>query len=240
MAAPVRDEQDFATHQFRAFYAEVLRTCGMAQTCPAHEAPAMARKLSQSLEQFIELQTLEARRMGGKAALDTDPKARFLKASLADEMLLNLDWAGRQHWRHELLEARMFRSSMAGDRVFEDIHQLLSLREPAQRPLARLYLHTLALGFQGRYRGSQAMDALAAYRRELYQFAWQKPPQLAEPGRQLCPQAYRNTLSHLAAQRIPRLNRWSFTLMVAALSLLAASELLWLWQSWPVRQLIGP
>jgi type VI secretion system protein ImpK len=227
---------DLLSAQFRDFYAVLERARRAVRQVADAEAAAAAQALSTQLAQLIELQTLEARRVGGAANADAEVQARFLKAALADEVLLHADWAGRTHWRHVLLEATLFRTSHAGDKVFTDIDQILSVREPSQRNLARLYLYALSLGFQGRWRGTGTLEPIADYRRELFQFIYQRPAELQGRDKGLSAGAYASTLSYLAARRLPRLSRWWLVLLLVLLALLAASELLWLWQSWPVRR----
>jgi type VI secretion system protein ImpK len=227
---------DFASMQFRDFYGVLVRAVEAVRNVPVSEASAVAQALSNQLVQLIELHTLEARRTGGKAAMESEGDARFLKAALADELLLSTDWAGREHWHHVLLEANLFRSSQAGEKVFQDIEGILTAREPSQRNLARLYLYALSLGFQGRYRGSGALGSIAEFRRELYQFIYQRAPDLQGRDKTLSERAYASTLSYLASRRLPRLSRWWVVLSLVLLGLLAMSELLWLWQSWPVRR----
>jgi type VI secretion system protein ImpK len=240
-AAPTGGGVDLLSAQFRDFFAVLDRARRAVRHVAESEAAAAAQALSTQLAQLIELQTLEARRVGGASGADAEVHARFLKAALADEVLLHADWAGRAHWRHVLLEATLFRTSQAGDKVFADIDQLLSVREPSQRNLARLYLYVLALGFQGRWRGTGTTEPIADYRRELFQFIYQRHPELQGRDKGLSVGAYASTLSYLAARRLPRLSRWWMVLLLVLLGLLAASELVWLWQSWPVRrQLDGP
>jgi type VI secretion system protein ImpK len=227
---------DFPSAQYRDFYGVLVRATEAARQVTEANAQAAAQALSNQLVQLIEMQTLEARRIGGRSAADLEAHARFLKAALADEVLLSADWAGRAHWRHVLLETQLFRSSQAGDKVFDEIERILSEREPSQRSLARLYLHTLSLGFQGRFRDTAQIGQIADYRRELYQFIYQRPADLQGRDRALSQGAYANTLSHLTAQRLGRINRWWVVGLLAVLGLLTISELLWLWHSWPVRR----
>ena len=229
---------DFTSAQFRDFYGVLDLACQAVHQVSEAEAVAATQSLSQQLVQLIELQTLEARRIGGRSGADTEFHARYLKAALADELLINADWAGRPHWRHVLIEAQLSRTSSAGEKVFEEIEQILSQREPAQRPIARLYLSVLSLGFQGRYRGTGSLQKIADYRRELFQFIYQRAPDLQGRDRTLSPEAYASTLTHLAARRLPRLSRWWVMALLVVLGLLAVSELLWLWQSWSVREAI--
>ncbi len=229
---------DFPSAQFRDFYGVLDLACRAVHQVSEAEAAMAAQALGQQLVQLIELQTLEARRIGGRSSADTEFHARYLKAALADELLISTDWAGRPHWRHVLIEAQLFRTSSAGEKVFEEIEQILAQREPAQRPIARLYLSVLSLGFQGRYRDTDALQKIADYRRELFQFIYQRAPDLQGRDRTLSPQAYASTLTHLASRRLPRLSRWWVMTLLVVLGLLALSELLWLWQSWPVREAI--
>ncbi|GJJ00716.1 hypothetical protein RugamoR64_12540 [Duganella rhizosphaerae] len=225
---------DLASVQFRDFYDVLSRSAQAATRVGEGEARSAAEALSRQLCQLIELQSLEARRIVGKAGMEAEAQGRFLKAALADEVLLNTEWAGRNHWRHVLIETTLFKSSFAGERVFDDLDQLLREREASRRNVGRLYLYLLSLGFQGRYRG-QKQDKIAEYRRELFQFVYLRPADLQGRDRTLSEQAYASTLSHLAARRLPKFNRSGLMFVLALLILLGLSELLWLWQSWPVR-----
>jgi type VI secretion system protein ImpK len=238
MTAPAAGAADLELVQFRAFYAELMRARDVALAAGEAEAESVARALSKQLAQLIELQSLETRRLGGRVAGVDEGQARFLKAALADELMLHLDWAGRSAWRHFLLEATLFRTSLAGDRVFDEIDRILSAREASDRRIAQLYLHVLSLGFKGRHRDARGEELIAECRNELFQFVYQRAPGLQGQDRVLSSQAYASTLSHLAATRVRRLSRWSILLALALVTLLGISELLWLWQSWPVRRLL--
>ncbi|QGZ42665.1 type VI secretion system protein ImpK [Pseudoduganella flava] len=235
-AAAGRD--DLASSQFRHFAAVLAQAAQAATRLGEHEAQAGAEALSRQLVQLIELHTLEAGRQGGKAGLDAELQARFVKAALADEVLLHTDWAGRQHWQHVLLEATLFNTAYAGQQVFADIEQLLRERDAGRRGVARLYLHLLSLGFQGRYRGSADLGPIAACRRELFQLIYQRPADLGGRDAVLAEQPYASTLTYGGGRRLPKLSRRGVMLAVALLLLLGVSELLWLWQSWPVRDAV--
>jgi type VI secretion system protein ImpK len=235
------DGDDLASSQFRAFVAVLIQARAAAAAVSEAEGRAGAAAVSRELCQLIELQSLEAGRLGGRGHVDTQLQARFLKAALADEMLLHTDWAGRAHWHHVLVESTLFQSAHAGQQVFADIDQLLRERDPARRAVARLYLQLLAFGFQGRYRGSADLAPIAQYRHDLFQFAYQRAPELRARDAVLTEQPYASTLSSSAGQRLSKPSRRSAVLALALLVLLGLSELLWWWQSWPVREALkGP
>jgi len=229
---------DSITQQFRAFYDEVVKARDRTADSRETDPDAVAQSLARHLENLLELQTLEARRQSTRFELENLSDARYLKAALADEVLLNTPWIGREHWTAHLLESTLFRTNIAGDLVFSRIDELLSAREPSRRDIARLYLFTLALGFQGKYRGAGEAERLRGYREELFQFVYQRQPDFSGRDRVVSERAYASTLSHIAPRKLPTLSRWTVLFLLSAATLLAISELLWLWQSWPVRQLL--
>jgi type VI secretion system protein ImpK len=230
-----RGGDDPLSNQFRAFVAGLMQARTTALNMTEAEAQAGAIALSAQLCQLIELQSVDARRLAGTGNGELAPRARFLKAALADEIMLRSDWAGRVHWRHVLVEATLFRTAHAGQQVFADIDQLLEERDAARRPLARLYLYLLALGFQGRYRGGDQIGALADYRRALFQFAWQRAPRMSDADAVLSGQPYACTLRLENRVRMAPPSRAVVVWLGVMLAMLALSEGLWLWQAAPVR-----
>lgn len=231
---------DHATQQFRAFYDEIIKARDRTNDSRELDPNVVAHGLARHLENLLELQTLESRRESTRFELENVADARYLKAALADEILLNTPWVGREYWTAHLLESALFRTNIAGDQIFRSIEQLLSEREPSRRDIARLYLFALALGFQGKYRGSGEANRLRSFREELFQFVYQRLPDFSGRDRVVSERAYASTLSHIAPRKLPTLSRWAVWFLLSAAALLAISELLWLWQSWPVRQILQP
>lgn len=231
---------DHATQQFRAFYDEIIKARDRTIDSRELEPDAVAQALARQLENLLELQTLESRRESTRFELENIADARYLKAALADEILLNTPWVGRECWTAHLLESALFRTNIAGDLVFRRIEQMLSEREPSRRDMGRLYLFALALGFQGKYRGSSEAEQLRSFREELFQFVYQRQANFSGRDRVISERAYASTLSHIAPMKLPTLSRWTVLFLLGLAALLAISELLWLWQSWPVRQVLQP
>jgi type VI secretion system protein ImpK len=247
MARPIRNklQDDHLIKQFRDFYSEVSKAQLRAVEMRESDPDLAAQSVSKHLENLIELQTLESKREGNRFELESIADARYLKAALADEILLSTAWVGRDRWTHHLLEAALFRTSVAGERVFQRIEELLSNREPSLRPIAGLYLSALALGFQGQFRGvtsekpsPENSERFRGYREELFQFVYQRRADLSGRDRVLSERAYSSTLSHIAPRKMHMASRWTVMFVLGLVGLLAISEILWLWQSWPVRQVL--
>ena len=88
---------DHATQQFRAFYDEIIKARDRTADSRELEPNVVAHTLAKHLENLLELQTLESRRESTRFELENVADARYLKAALADEILLNTPWVGREH-----------------------------------------------------------------------------------------------------------------------------------------------
>lgn len=225
-------EQSFLLGAFREFYAELTRLRRQVQSAPWPAAPDDARpdaprQLAARLAALLERQQMDAVRRGGELGAALYREAQYVMAAVADETLLNLEWWGRAGWAQHLLEARLFGTQLAGERVFEGVEALLRDRDAGRRDLAAVYLMALSLGFQGRYRGTAALDRVDAYRRELFAFVFRRHPSLARGERRLFPQAYENALR----DRIPAPPRgpwrWASAAGAVAALYLLVSTLLW-------------
>ncbi|MFM0171311.1 DotU family type IV/VI secretion system protein [Paraburkholderia sediminicola] len=229
------EENDLVVTQFRVFLDELAKAQKRFSEAPEADGELAAQGMSRHLLNLLEVQTLQSHRDSTRFDMENLADARYLKAVLADEILLNTPWTGRERWTAYLLESTLFRTNVAGDLVFRKIEQLLSDREPSRRDVARICLFALAMGFQGRFRGADGAARLRSYREELYEFVYQRRADLGGRDRVLADAAYGNTISHIAPRKLPSVSRWTVIGLLALAALLAISEMLWLWQSWPVR-----
>ncbi len=229
--APASAEDGFLTVRFHEFYRELLelknQVTGQGDWLFAAEAgegggtaspgTAPPNAVWQRLLTLLERQALAARGSGGDLAASIYSQAQYLMAALADEIFLHLDWPGREVWKTQLLEARLFKSHSAGETVFERLDELLANPDPIYLELARLYLASLALGFRGKYRDLESGELeLASYRGRLLLFIHRQEATLLEGRERLFPEAYASTYDRGKSRRLPYLRRW----LIAALLLL--------------------
>ncbi len=240
--------------QLRLFVAEVMRVLDGAARSAAGSEPARdaarraAEDLCDTLAREIASQTMEISRIGSPADRGAVDELRYLKAALADELLLNHDWPGRACFTDCLVETRLFGSSIAGDEIFRRIELLLDDASGQPSQMAPLYLFAIAIGFEGRYRGPGAEAELQPLRDALFRKIYQREPEL-QPGlaqqprtadRVLSAQAYRHPLSGIAPVRFFRISRSTLAFVLAMAVLLALSQLAWRWSSAPVRRALEP
>lgn len=174
------------------------------------ESPSIApNAVWQVLVNLLDDQAAEARRVGGSLAGDVYGQAQYLMAALADEIFLNLEWAGRDRWRNNLIESKLFDSHNAGDMVFERLDELLLRKDAVDVDLARLYLATLALGFQGRYRDAEAGQGdLFGYRKRLLALISQREATVVTNKERFFPRAYIGVLDQGRLSYLPYMRPW--------------------------------
>ena len=230
----------FLVAKFQQFHAELMRLS--AKVGPGAWSSdgdaAFDRGLPESspvairraLVTLLERQAMEAGREGGDVAVDLYRRAQYAMAALADEVFLHMaEWSGRDAWREDLIEARLFNSRRAGEELFERIDDLLRERDGLHTELARIYLTVLALGFQGKYRGQRdAEQELADYRRRLYRFIFGRAPQALHGKEPLVPQTYLAAIhNERRGVKVPYLRPWVVALVLIATAWLASSQLIW-------------
>ena len=221
--------QSFLLSQFREFYAAVAQARREALEASApREGVDPAAELGGRLATLLETQGLDAKRKGGDYGATYYREAQYVMAALADDIFLNLDWAGREPWKSRLLEYRLFGSKVAGEQIYRKLDKLLAERDPANAELAALFLLALSLGFRGRFRGAEDAGVLDRYRRELFAFIYHRDPALEEHGKELFPEAYAAVLGESEPRRLPHLRKWLAILALVALVFLVISHGLWL------------
>ncbi len=214
---------------FHEFYNEIIQI---------KRAPDERSRIQHQLISVFDRQRLDASQRGGEQHMKLYKEAQYLMVALTDEIFLHLfEWAGKETWRTQLLEVRMFNSQIAGQRVFENLNALLNKRDPNTLELARLYLIVLFLGFQGKYRSATdpiQLQEYENYRRQLYFFITQKNVDELhdrlhyEVNKRIFPDAYRVTeLKQEERQWLPSLFWWHVSFVALFVGLFFVS--IWLW-----------
>ncbi len=241
--------ESFLLGQFRAFYAEVIRLKQMVASgrlvfssetgSEEIEDPVQAAHfVAQRLLALLELQIRSADLKGEEYSSAIVEDARYVMATLADEVFLHLDWVGKTAWGADLLESRLFRSHGAGEVFFGKLDRLLQNRDPLYTELARIYLMALALGFQGKFRGTGDSRELDAYRRKLFSYIARREPDLLDSSRDLFPNAYAYTLDEGVGRRLPHLRLWLGALVVATGVWITIGHLIWVANTAELDQVI--
>jgi type VI secretion system protein ImpK len=227
----------FLVKQFHDFYREVIRLRGTVETGTwtfgkealpeeGDRRPAM-NTIWQYLLSLLERQALHAGQHGGEYGAMFYREAQYVMAALADELFLHLPWEGRATWRDNLLEAKLFQSHVAGQRLFEKLERVLQERDPVYAEIAVIYLMALALGFRGKYRDCDDGGQLQLYRQQLFMFIFRRHPELLSDTKRLFPDAYDHTLTEGHVTTLPDAWKWLAILGLLVVLWLGISHGVW-------------
>jgi type VI secretion system protein ImpK len=230
----------------REFYGELaaikaaLRSGSWAEAAgEGAENPDIVLRVQYRLRRILEQQEFEAARHGGGYGAGLYREAQYAMAAIADEVLLHLiDWEGQQRWREYLLEAAIFQSQIAGERIFDRIDQMLWAGLNADADLAAVYLTVLSLGFRGKYRGEDDHGALRAYRQRLRALIRRREAAPRNPDQPLFSEAYAFTIRHGTPVRLPHARPWLMTLTAVLVTYLLVQQVVWHYVSAPVADVL--
>ncbi|WP_322044073.1 DotU family type IV/VI secretion system protein [Paraburkholderia sp. J67] len=197
---------------------------------PADAAEALASQLQAATRKLAR----DAMAWTGAAGEADIAAAQFAFVALLDELLVFSDWPGAGAWEAQPLEARIFGTRSAGERVPEAIEALLAERDPGRRDLANVYLACLELGFKGRLRGEAGAMRLDQLRHALFGFAMQRDPDPARIAAPLDAAAVPPREPRMLTQMFPDRTRFALLLLGGCAALLGASHALWWYETAPV------
>ncbi|MFD2264251.1 DotU family type IV/VI secretion system protein [Lacibacterium aquatile] len=218
--------------EFLAFQAEIEQhrseiaaASGLPEDSPLHPRPARIRD---DLQEFLRVQAELARRRLTDAELLVYREAQYVMAALADDLFLHeVEWAGRDDWREDILEYRLFGTRVAGEKIFDNITGIAQGRGRREQELAPVYLLALALGFKGKHRSSNGAAMLEAASLDLFQAIRGRRPDLGPSGQRLVNAGYANVIAGQGKRRRWPAVSWPTVIVAIVAVFLAASTGIW-------------
>lgn len=231
----------FLFARFRTFWALVSENVETARLGAAPVPGGTAvdiEPMARRLEACLTDGEAEALGLGGAFGGALYREAMYAMAALADEVFITgFDWPGAIAWRDRPLEMRLFGTAVAGERLFQRIDALLAEGDPARAEVAAVYQMTLALGFQGRWRGGRDLAPVLAARRGLTTLIARRTG--SSPGQPLFAESYAHTLDQGEVVLRPAVARWIWAVVVFMGLWLSVQHGLWLWLTADIRSLIA-
>ena len=237
MTTALPNEAETALRRFRLFYDElftVKQSLGQGDwTAVLGHRAADPGHLDDALLVAVRLRlrnAIAAQGLGG--AIPPDAPAGvdqgYVMAAVADDALLHGDmtWPGRAGWLETPLEAVLYRSRIAGDRVFQAAEALAKPQARDRNGLAMSILLALEMGFRGRYHAGDPHGEIPRLRRLLLRtlFPHTEPDALALDS-VLAGAA--EPLAQHAADRLPRLRPWGLAIGGVGVVYLLLSWMIW-------------
>lgn len=216
--------------QFRDFYSEIVRQ----KKRIAKDPDIAPDEIFHHLKDFLEtIGTAGDRAHDHAIEVRIRREARYAMAALADEIFVHLEWPGAVLWVDRLLENEIFSSCISGELLFEKIREHLHVatkdRPRIYHDLTIIYLYTLALGFQGRYRNRQRPRHMhPELRRQRHALlAALNEHETGQHAHALFPGAQTTTPGRRLRERLPDVRRWRRIFLAVVVTYLLGSTMMW-------------
>lgn len=232
-AIPV--EAETALRQFRQFYQElftVKRLLREGDWATLLSRRAAAGQMQEQVLLAVRLRlrsAIAAQGFGGPVApgapAGVDPG--YVMAAVADATLLHdVAWPGRDGWAETPLEVVLYRSRIAGDRIFQAVEEIGERRTRNTDGVAMTILLAFEMGFRGRYRGFDDNGEIERVKEVLFERVFHAPYAMADGFDGLTVGAAEPLAGHQPAQ-LPRLRPWVLAIGGVTVAYLLVSWLIW-------------
>jgi type VI secretion system protein ImpK len=224
-------EVEAALRRYRVFYQELftikrlLRDSDWGAVLGKRAAAgALEDQLLHAVRQRLR-NVLPMPALGGATPPDVDPC--YVCAAVADAALLqDLSWPGRDGWSETPLEVLLYRSRIAGDRIFQSIEDLARRRRPDTDGLAMTILLALETGFRGRFHGIDDGGEIERQKARLFELVFRMPPDAAVDIDSLTAGAA-DALTSSRSARLPELRPWALAILCVVMGYLVVSLAVW-------------
>lgn len=199
---------------FREFYEELIRIKNEVRfgkvfaehnRLASADAESLANAVMQKILRIIEKQEYSAQSLS-KDYRRVFEKARYTMAILADEIFLNHDWEGASAWNYNLVESQLYKTRIAGQIFFDEIEKLLERQDQDNLELAQIYLLTLSVGFEGKFRNNDPNERLQYYKQSLFSYVFNRDFSTNDEVEALFPSV--EALTDSKVKMFPALLRW--------------------------------
>ena len=151
----------------------------------------------------------------------------YVMAAVADEALLHdVGWPGREGWYETPLEAVLYRSRIAGDRIFQAAEVLARPDSRDPNGVAMSILLALEMGFRGRYHAGDPRGEIPKVKQRLLRVIFGNTNPNAIPLGSLITGAAQPLIHH-QPDRLPRLRPWGLAIAGLVVAYLLVSWLMW-------------
>jgi type VI secretion system protein ImpK len=151
----------------------------------------------------------------------------YVCAAVADAALLHdIDWPGRARWAETPLEVLLYRTRIAGDRIFDAIDDLVAGRQYDAEATALTILLAFETGYRGRYRDADDGGEIGRLKARLFEFVFRVPPTAPSALRDLVVGA-EGALVNTHPVSLPAIRPWLMAIVGLALAYLFVSFVLW-------------
>ncbi|WP_342261905.1 DotU family type IV/VI secretion system protein [Alphaproteobacteria bacterium endosymbiont of Tiliacea citrago] len=180
------------------------------------------------ISSFMKTKASEIFHETGKIGGDIFEEVSYIMAALADEIFIFLNWEGKNYWKNNLMEKKIFNSNNSGEVIFDKISEVLKDQSIEAAELSIIYFYCLALGFRGVKAGSPNYESeIQELKSKLYYKIYYKDSKLFKEKQLLFPMAYKSLFVEKNVLKGNSVRFWKRILIGTVLSYLIFVELMW-------------
>ena len=193
------------------------------------------------IKDFLVLQFKNDFALEGKVVQE----AKYALVAWVDEIFINSKWLGSKAWQASPLEVKIFDTREAGEKVFENIDELVNKNDSQRSDLLHVYLTILGLGFKGKFRASvigqeaEIDEQLAFYTKLVYRGIYGADSKLSAQDSKIMPQAYEYTPDLGKAIKLISYKPWYFAIGGMFLAMVLLSEGIWFYNTGSIRKTVS-
>ncbi|MDR0581047.1 MAG: DotU family type IV/VI secretion system protein [Holosporaceae bacterium] len=163
----------------------------------------------------------------------------YVMAAIVDEVFLNIEWPGKEYWEENMLEQQYFETQIAGEKIFNQIDELIMKKESLSVGKAETYLKTLVLGFKGKYRGCEDEQLeIDLYREKLFEFIQRNDKSIFFIGNRLFQKEYTYTIPTIHRKLLPDAAIINYVCAFFVFMFTVISSVVWLFETKDMRLLL--
>ncbi|MDR2646211.1 MAG: DotU family type IV/VI secretion system protein [Holosporaceae bacterium] len=164
----------------------------------------------------------------------------YVMAAIADEVFLNIEWPGKGYWEENILEQQYFGTQIAGEKIFNQIDDLMMKKELLSVRKAEVYLKALALGFKGKYRGCEDEQLeIDLYREKLFDFIRRNDKSIFFIGNRLFQKEYTYTIPTIHRKLLPDASIINYLCAFFVFMFTVISSVVWLFETKDMQLLLA-
>ena len=191
------------------------------------------------IKEFLVLQFKNDFALEGKVVQE----AKYALVAWVDEIFINSNWKGKKVWQASPLEAKIFDSRNAGEKVFENIDDIVGKNDSERSDLLHVYLTILGLGFKGKFRSSRigqengVNEHLAFYTKLVYRGIYGFDNSLKAEDK-IMEEAYKYTPALKEATKLINYKPWYLAIGGLFLVMMLLSEVVWFFNTYSINKTV--
>lgn len=193
-------------------------------------------KMQNELYLFIKERYSQIYEKNGKIGVEIFNEVAYIMAAFADEIFLSFNWVGKIHWRSNLLEYKLFKTAIAGEKIFEKISDYLSEKSFENSELEIIYMYLLCLGFKGNQHNFQVLNKL---KESLYYKIYENNSMVFKKNNVLFEKVFDNVFDQKEVVKFSSLKHWVLLAFSSFIFFLFFSHTVWHYETYRLHRIIN-